>query len=136
MGQKTKESNFQAVIVSYASLQGCKTFHPFDSRKSVEGWPDLHIVRADFGAKYRELKILPNWLSVAQEEWLLTLLDCGLDAAVYTQYDWSLVQWELRKRPAPSPYPKCEEDGIAPAVKGSDLCRYHFEILVNGKKAK
>jgi hypothetical protein len=71
---KQTERQFERAIVEYAKLSGWKAFHPFDSRRSEPGWPDLTLVRdagswrvedvkaIDCFAGYMELRgSLPRW---------------------------------------------------------------------------
>ena len=50
------EKDLQASIVEAARLFKFYVFHPFDSRRSAAGWPDLSMVHPDRGIVFAELK--------------------------------------------------------------------------------
>ena len=39
------EKRLQGTVIEYAKALGWAYYHPFDSRRSVKGWPDLILVR-------------------------------------------------------------------------------------------
>jgi hypothetical protein len=63
------EAAFQAAVVEQAALTGWRTYHPYDSRLSNAGWPDLVLVR---GAELiaAELKSERGRVTVDQRAWL------------------------------------------------------------------
>jgi hypothetical protein len=63
-----------------------RSFHPYDSRRSREGWPDRTYVSMH-GVMFRELKTEAGRLSVAQSETLMLLQAGGSDADVYRPSD-------------------------------------------------
>lgn len=69
---KQSEREFERAVVEYAKLSGWKVFHPFDSRRSEPGWPDLTLVRAD-RLVFAELKAERGRLSNAQVDWIHAL---------------------------------------------------------------
>ena len=50
------EKDLQASIVEAARWFRWHVFHPFDSRRSAAGWPDLSMVHPDYGIVFAELK--------------------------------------------------------------------------------
>lgn len=80
------EEEFQADVLHIAKLTGWRTYHPYDSRRSTAGWPDLALVR---GARFmlRELKTEKGRVSPAQQEWLDDLQAAGVDADVWRPRD-------------------------------------------------
>ncbi len=39
------EATWQSMVVDLARTLGFRAFHPYDSRRSAHGWPDLSLVR-------------------------------------------------------------------------------------------
>jgi hypothetical protein len=66
---KQSEKQFEAAVREYAELNSWKTFHPFDSRRSNPGWPDLTMARKG-RIVVAELKAEKGRVSKAQEAWL------------------------------------------------------------------
>ena len=68
------EKELLETVIKYADALGWKFFHVFDSRRSVEGWPDLVLVRSGGRGRRRmifaELKSQHGRLSATQREWL------------------------------------------------------------------
>lgn len=60
------EKDFQNDIAALATARGWFVYHPYDSRRSTPGWPDLVLIRDRI--LYRELKDEKGKLSVAQRE--------------------------------------------------------------------
>ena len=84
------EKALQAAVVEAARLLGWRHFHPFNSRRSVFGWPDLVLVHT--GQRrilYRELKTDVGRPTPAQREWLKALSDAGADAGIWRCRDWA-----------------------------------------------
>jgi len=82
------EKEWQSLVVAYARLQGWWTFHPFDSRKSAPGWPDLVLLRPP-EVLFAELKTDSprSKVSGTQAEVLDALRACGLEAVVWRPSD-------------------------------------------------
>lgn len=68
-----KEADLQATIVQAAELLGWWVYHPYDSRRSEPGWPDLVLVHPFRGMIYAELKIESKNPTPVQHQ-VLTLL--------------------------------------------------------------
>lgn len=76
------ERQFQSAVVDLARYLGLLVFHPYDSRRSEPGWPDL-VICGPRGVIYRELKTTKGRLSPAQRKWLSALNQAGQDADVW-----------------------------------------------------
>jgi hypothetical protein len=68
-GRPQTEREFQTAVVEYARLLGWKVFHPFDSRRSEPGWPDLAMAR-NGQLILAELKTERGRVSRDQQRWL------------------------------------------------------------------
>lgn len=65
------EKELQEAIVQLARLRGFMVFHPYDSRKSTPGWPDLFLLHPRTGEiVVAELKSTSGRVSHAQQEWI------------------------------------------------------------------
>lgn len=92
MSDLVSEADFQGTVVEYARLLGWTVFHPFDSRRSTPGFPDLTCVR-DGRLVFLELKGESGRLSAPQVEWLTALAEVeGVDAVMARPSDWPLVE--------------------------------------------
>lgn len=95
------EKQFEAAVVEYARLCGWRVWHPFDSRRSEAGWPDLAMVR-DGVLVFAELKTERGRLSRAQADWLEELSRVAACVAnvrvrVWRPSDWSEIERELAR---------------------------------------
>jgi len=62
-------------------------FHPFDSRRSTPGWPDIVLVRPP-SVIFAELKTATGRLTPAQRTWLDALDGCpGVEAYLWRPSD-------------------------------------------------
>ena len=94
-----KEQQLQEQIITLAEGLGFKTYHPYDSRRSNPGWPDLVLAHPRSGALiFRELKKEDNYPTPEQREWIETLRGCGQDVGVWKPRDWASgrIERELR----------------------------------------
>lgn len=66
------EKQFMATVIEYAHLCNWRVYHPFDSRRSAPGWPDLALVRGDT-LLLLELKREKGKVTPAQTDWLAAL---------------------------------------------------------------
>lgn len=81
-----RESQLQDTIVQLCKLFGVAWYHPYCSRRSVPGWPDLALC----GARrmiLRELKTETGKLTPEQERWGLMLRHAGQDWDVWRPAD-------------------------------------------------
>lgn len=68
------EKQFQQRVVDLAQLCGWLVFHPYDMRRSREGYPDLTLVHPSRALiVWAELKRESGKLSEYQMEWLVSL---------------------------------------------------------------
>ena len=94
------EKAFMAAIVRLATTHGWKVYHPFDSRKSAPGYPDLTMARSGEPVLFAELKIGSEKPTLEQEHWLTTLRH-ALHTEVYLWYpaDWPVIAARLTRSP-------------------------------------
>lgn len=90
------EKAWQEQVVQLAALYGWKHYHPFDSRRSVSGWPDLVLVRPP-ELLIVELKTDRGRIRPPQQEWLDALAMCGVEVAVWRPRDFEQVHDRLRR---------------------------------------
>lgn len=98
------ERAFQTDVVDFATLLQYRHYHTYDSRHSVEGFPDLVLARAP-RLLFVELKAERGKLADAQIGWLLALEQCA-DAEVYVwrPTDWDAIIQTLQPRERPTGY--------------------------------
>lgn len=96
------EREFQEGIVAHAVLHGWRAFHPYDSRRSEPGFPDLILVRGGECLAW-ELKSEKGRMRPRQQDWLDELGQVpGIEAAVIrpTTYDAALRRLARARRSA------------------------------------
>jgi hypothetical protein len=84
------EKAWQGQVLQLAALYRWSHFHPYDMRRSDEGWPDLVLVRVP-ELVVVELKTDTGRLTAAQNEWLRRLAECGLETHVWRPRDFDDV---------------------------------------------
>jgi hypothetical protein len=90
------EAQWQQRILDLAAFRRWRVFHPYDSRRSSPGWPDLALVR-DGRLVMAELKSETGRLTTAQRSWLADLSAVpGLEVFVWRPSDWPRVLEVLR----------------------------------------
>jgi VRR-NUC domain len=68
------ERELQAQVLDLARMLGYLAYHTYDSRRSVEGFPDLVLVHERSGALiFAELKSPTGRVTTAQDRWLRAL---------------------------------------------------------------
>jgi hypothetical protein len=80
------EAQFQDTVVAMCKLLGVAWFHPFFSRRSAAGWPDLALC-GDRGFMLRELKTEKGRLTKDQQEWGSRLRTAGVSWDVWRPDD-------------------------------------------------
>jgi hypothetical protein len=90
------EKEFQAQVLTLARWCGWWAFHPFDSRRSAPGWPDLALLRPP-RVLFVELKSDRGRVT-AEQEWVLEALRaCGLEVCVWRPSDWAEIEEQLAR---------------------------------------
>jgi hypothetical protein len=83
------EADFMWQIIQLARLVGFKTYHPYDSRRSAVGYPDLTLVHAERRVfLWVEVKRHDGILTPAQEGWRDAIRAAGGDWRVWRPQDW------------------------------------------------
>jgi hypothetical protein len=80
------EAQFQDMVVAMCKLLHVFCYHPYFSRKSAAGWPDLALC-GEAGFLLRELKTEKGRLTRDQQEWGTRLRNVGLDWDVWRPDD-------------------------------------------------
>jgi VRR-NUC domain len=88
------ETSFQDRVVALAKAAGWTLYHPYDSRKSAPGWPDLVLMRGR-EVLFRELKTDSGRTTAEQREWLDGLEAAGQDVEVWRPRDWDRIAQRL-----------------------------------------
>lgn len=89
-GPALTEREWQALVVSFARLHGWWVYHPFDSRRSEPGWPDLTFVRGP-ELVFAELKRDRGRVSAEQQRVLELLAATGAETHVWRPADEPMV---------------------------------------------
>lgn len=86
------EKAFMAAIIKVATQHGWKVYHPFDSRRSLPGYPDLTMARAGEPVIFAELKLVGERPTIEQHAWLHTL-EQATNTRVFLWYpaDWEAI---------------------------------------------
>jgi hypothetical protein len=86
------EKQFMQQVIALARLRRWLVFHPYDSRHSVAGWPDLVCCRPP-RLLLIEVKTERGRATVAQRAWLDALQQCpGVEVFLWTPRDWIQIQ--------------------------------------------
>lgn len=80
------EAQFQNTVIAMCKLLGVACYHPYFSRRSAAGWPDLALC-GDSGFMLRELKTENGRLTRDQEEWGARLQKAGVNWGVWRPGD-------------------------------------------------
>lgn len=87
------EATFQNKIESLAIKRGWLYFHPFDSRRSRKGYPDLTLVHPERAlVVWAELKSAKGQVSPDQQRWLEGLAQAGCYVYVWFPRHWPAIQ--------------------------------------------
>ncbi len=84
--QPQTERELQALVTEACRWHRLLVYHPYDSRRSEPGYPDLTIVGKS--VLFRELKSARGRVTDAQDTWLRRLAAASADAAVWRPADW------------------------------------------------
>lgn len=90
------EREWQEAVLELAGYYGWRHYHPFDSRRSVAGWPDLVLCRPP-ELLFVELKTDRGRISHDQVEWLALLSACAVETAVWRPRDLEAVHARLKR---------------------------------------
>jgi hypothetical protein len=84
------EAPFQALVVDVARWLGWLVYHPYDSRRSARGFPDLTLVRRapPYTLVMAELKTERGRLTTEQCEWATALLRAGVRYHLWRPSNW------------------------------------------------
>ena len=80
------ERELQELIREACRWHRLLVYHPYDSRRSEAGYPDLTIVGKS--VLFREVKSATGRVTTAQDTWLRRLAAASADAAVWRPADW------------------------------------------------
>ena len=94
--EQVTEKQFQDTVIRMAALLGWRYYHPYDSRRSVPGYPDLTLCHPRHGTVWLELKRERGRVSKAQRQWLDTLTAAGERAYVVRPSQVDAVERLLR----------------------------------------
>ena len=81
------ERALQYAVIECAQRLGWLVYHPYDSRKSEPGYPDLTLV-GQRGLLFAELKSATGRLTGAQRMWHLAFDLAGARIVVWRPADW------------------------------------------------
>jgi len=94
MDAACSEEDFQATVVAYAHLRGWMVYHPWSSKHSESGYPDLTMTRHG-RLVFAELKTQKGRVSREQAVWLNALEGTGARCFLWRPGDWPAVEEEL-----------------------------------------
>jgi hypothetical protein len=87
---KIDEKDFMAAVVALAKKRGFLVYHPFDSRKSTAGFPDLVLVRER--VIFAELKTDIGKTTADQERWIEGLGYAKAEVHLWRPEDWAEIE--------------------------------------------
>lgn len=91
------EKEFQEQVIACARWNAWLVFHPWDSRRSASGYPDLTLVHP--GRRqiiFCELKRHDGVLTIAQQAWRNAIVAAGGDHRIWRPQDWDAIEGTLR----------------------------------------
>lgn len=92
------EKSFQAALVDLARRYQWRVYHPFDSRRSVAGFPDLTLARPG-ELIFAEVKTAAGRVSAVQQQWLDLLRTMpGIEVYVWRPDDFPAIEARLKRR--------------------------------------
>jgi NADH:ubiquinone oxidoreductase subunit len=94
------EKVWQSQVVGLAKTLGWRVYHPFLSKWSEKGYPDLTCVNTrQQRIVFIELKTEKGKLTPSQEEWIHDLKAAGQEAYMFRPSDWEKVAKILQHKP-------------------------------------
>jgi hypothetical protein len=92
LDDRMDEDSWQRQVLAYAGIMGWWSYHPYDSRRSAPGWPDLGLIRPP-RLVLAELKREKAKPTRAQSECLGLLAGCpGVEVYLWRPSDWPEVE--------------------------------------------
>lgn len=93
------EKDWQQQVRDLLRLNGWRTYHTHDSRRSDAGFPDVLALHPASGDRFvAELKTEKGKATPAQSEWLAWFEACGIDAYLWKPSDVDRVIEQVSKR--------------------------------------
>ena len=83
-----------AQVIQLAKLTGWRVYHTHDSRRSVDGFPDLVLLKGK-RIIVAELKVGENTTTADQDAWLYAFHEAGVQACVWYPSNWPVIEREL-----------------------------------------
>lgn len=96
IAKRMTERQFQTRVTTFATAIGWWVYHPYDSRRSREGWPDLTLIRGS-RLLFLELKTQSGRIRPEQLDVITRLKTAGQTALIVRPSDWPAVVDELVK---------------------------------------
>ncbi len=90
------EAQFLRQVIDLASILGWSNYHPWLSRFSPRGFPDLVLVRPP-RLIFAELKSETGKVTADQERWLELLRGCGVPAVGWRPSDLDAIAKDLAR---------------------------------------
>lgn len=90
------EKEWQELVLHFARLHDWWCFHPYDSKKSAPGWPDLVMIRPPEFVVV-ELKTDKGTVTDSQRQVLAALEECGIEAHLWRPSDEAEVFERLKR---------------------------------------
>ena len=86
------EKVFMERVRQLAVANGWLVYHPYDSRRSEPGYPDLTLVHPRRGVVWAELKVRGGRVTAEQDAWLSVLRQAGQRAYLWRPSDWADIE--------------------------------------------
>ena len=100
--QSISERQLQEALIEAAGWGGWLAFHPYDSRRSAPGFPDLVLVRPP-ELIFWELKSAKGRVTPDQHQWIDALEQVpNIEAAVIRPHNLDSALRRLTRRPTPA----------------------------------
>ncbi len=90
------EKAFMQQVIDLAHLYQWMIYHPYDSRRSAPGYPDLALCHKARGEYFlAELKTEKGRLSTAQQRWIDALQAASIECHVWRPADFDAIVGRL-----------------------------------------